>query len=59
MIQVLEGGYAYTADKTALLEWVKQGGDCDLVFLPEFYFRSGLAIMVPEGSPYRNKFNEM
>ena len=57
--QVKDGGYTYTADSTALTEWIRQNNICDIVFLKEKYFRAGMALMVQQGSPYKKHFDRV
>ena len=57
--QVKEGGYMYTANSTALTEWIRQNNICDIVFLKDKYIRAGMALMVQQGSPYEKHFDQV
>ena len=57
--RVLQGGYTYTASKIRLEEIVRSKDRDDLVIVKETYFKTGKALVVQDGVPYKRKFHNV
>ena len=48
---------AYTTDKSDIVQKAKERTICNGILLPEEYYKSGLGIVVKQGSPHRRHFD--
>ena len=55
----LDSKVAFTGDKTDMYESIRTHGFCDIVFLQEEYFFSGMGIALRQGAPYKEAFDRL